>query len=196
MRNSLLGREGYKTALGAWGAILALVCWVSAPLHGSAAQRGRQSVFAAPASSARDHYTVPDSTLLKAGPADSGARAGDSPPGVRRDPFKLPPPPTDDLDGTMMPSSHRPPGPRGLIISELTLNGIVSENSGHDMLAVVTNNTGRAYFLHETEQLYDGSVTKITPQAIYFMETVRDRKGHENVQQVVKWLNPKPGDGQ
>lgn len=92
--------------------------------------------------------------------------------------------------------SHRPPGVHGLLVSELTLDGIVSENSGRDMIAVVTNSTGRAYFLRENEQLFDGRLTKITPQAAYFMETIRDRKGHESVQQVVKWLNSKPGDAQ
>ncbi|MGH9352240.1 MAG: hypothetical protein ACRD2G_08785 [Terriglobia bacterium] len=185
----------FRTALYALGAILVLACCAAAvqPAAGSATSPGRQSVRGSGATRVAGRYLSTDSeTLPKDDPAAGPdvLRSGD-----RRDPFKLPPPP-DSTEGALMLASHRPPGVRGLLVSELKLDGIVSENSGQDMIAVVTNNTGRAYFLRGNEQLYDGSVTKITPQAVYFVETIRDRKGHESVQQVVKWLNSKPGDGQ
>lgn len=95
-----------------------------------------------------------------------------------------------------MLAARRPPGVHGLLVSELTLQGIVSEDSGREMIAVVTNSAGRTYFLRQNEQLFDGKLNKITPQAAYFEETLRDQKGHENVVQVVKWLNSKPGEAQ
>ncbi|MGH9398069.1 MAG: hypothetical protein ACRD18_14615 [Terriglobia bacterium] len=115
-----------------------------------------------------------------------------------RDPFKLPPPPPPPSKGKggASPPANLPPGPRGLIISGLKLEGVVSENSGREMIAVVTNDTDRAYFLRTNEQLYDGAVTRITPQGIFFTEHIRDHHGRESVQVVVKRLNPKPGDGQ
>ncbi len=82
------------------------------------------------------------------------------------------------------------------MIGDLKLEGIVSENSGREMIAVVTNYTDRAYFLRNNERLYDGTVTRITPQEVFFTKRVRDHSGRESDRLVVKRLNPKAGDGQ
>lgn len=191
MRNQVT----FKMAFYAFVAVFVLACCAAGtePTTKSAALPLRKAAPVSQAMRAGDHGLLPASETL---PEDDPSARGDAAPSAgRRDPFKLPPPPDDSESGMMLPS-HRPPGVHGLLVSELTLDGIVSENSGHDMIAVVTNSTGRAYFLRANEQLFDGRLTKITPQAAYFVETIRDRKGHESVQQVVKWLNPKPGDAQ
>lgn len=191
MRN----RVTFRMVFFAFGVVFALACCAAGtePTTKSAAPISRKAAPGSQAIRTADHGLLPASEVL---PEDDPSARGDVEPSAgRRDPFKLPPP-LDASEGGLMLSSHRPPGVRGLLVSDLTLDGIVSENSGHDMIAVVTNSAGRAYFLRENEQLFDGKLTKITPQAAYFVETIRDRKGHESVQQVVKWLNSKPGDAQ
>lgn len=117
-------------------------------------------------------------------------------PAAGRDPFKLPPPPAPHsrVSAHSQWLASRPPGIRGLVISSLKLQGLVSENSGQEMIAVVTNDTGRAYFLRTNQQLYDGAVTRITHQAVYFTERWPDARGRMAVRTVVRWLNPPAGE--
>jgi hypothetical protein len=116
----------------------------------------------------------------------------------KRDPFKLPvilpsKPGINGNGGGQWPI-NRPPGIRGLIISQLKLEGIASEKVDHVMIAVVSDNTHRTYFLREHEELYDGIVTRITPQAVYFIERSKDSRGMENFRTVIKELSSR-GEG-
>lgn len=116
----------------------------------------------------------------------------------KRDPFKLPvilssKPGINGNGGGQWPM-NRPPGIRGLIISQLKLEGIASEKANHVMIAVVSDDTHRAYFLHEHEELYDGIVTRITPQSVYFIERSKDPHGKETFRTVVKQLSSR-GEG-
>lgn len=126
----------------------------------------------------------------------SGAARATLPRPADRDPFKLPPPPAprSKADARSGWPANRPPGVRGLLVGSLQLEGVVSEDSGREMIAVVTNHTGRAYFLRANEQLYDGAVTRITAEAVYFIERRPDSQGRVEVRSVVKWLNPPPGE--
>ncbi|MGH9470416.1 MAG: hypothetical protein ACRD1N_08760 [Terriglobia bacterium] len=115
----------------------------------------------------------------------------------RRDPFKLPAPPAPGAlrhaaDAPQRPAVVLPPGPRGLIVSQLRLEGVVSENAGGEMIAVVTNGTDRAYFLRDGEELYDGAVRRITPGAVYFTERLKSAGGRDV--EVVKRLAPASGE--
>lgn len=129
-------------------------------------------------------------------PVNAAVALPDLPAG--RDPFKLPPPPVPNskLGAGSRWVANRPPGIRGLVVNSLKLEGLVSENSGREMIAVVTNDTGRAYFLRTNEQLYDGAVMRITRQAVYFTERRPDAQGRMAVRTVVKWLNPPAGERQ
>jgi len=119
----------------------------------------------------------------------------------KRDPFKLP----EDLSGKgggggnvmegASPGEVLPPGERGLLISQLTLEGVVREQTDNKMIAVVTNQTKRAYFLHENQSVYNGVVSKITPDAVYFKENVLDVDGRVTTREVVKRLSSAPGEG-
>jgi hypothetical protein len=112
-----------------------------------------------------------------------------------RDPFQVPRPPRNLGHGA---SKNRrpvflPPGPRGLIISQLRLEGIVTERSTHTMIAVVATNTGnRAYFLTVGEELYDGVVIGVSPAAVYFEEQAPGA-GERTSRMVVKALNAVSG---
>ena len=86
-------------------------------------------------------------------------------------------------------------GVRGLLISQLRLEGVVREQTANKMIAVVTNETKRAYFLHENDSVYNGVVSKITPDAVYFKENVLDANGRVTTREVVKRLGSAPGEG-
>jgi hypothetical protein len=111
----------------------------------------------------------------------------------RRDPFRIPPPPSAASAAAM--SGPLPAGAKGLIISQLVLEGIVRMDATGQMIAVVTNNTHRAYFLRESDELYNGVVSKITPEAVYFKAKDLDEKGQLTTIEVVKRLSPHPGEG-
>jgi hypothetical protein len=114
----------------------------------------------------------------------------------RRDPFRLPPPPTP---GGMGPGEQilgpLPPGPRGLLINQLKLEGIVRLDATNTMIAVVDNNANRAYFLRENDAVYDGVVSKITPDSVLFRQNYSEPGGQSGVRDVVKRLSPGPGEG-
>ena len=115
----------------------------------------------------------------------------------KRDPFKLPALLTGKGNGVMdsAPGGDLPPGVRGLLISQLKLEGVVRQQVSNKMIAVVTNETKRAYFLTENESVYNGVVSKITPDAIYFKENVLDGNGRVTTREVMKRLGSAPGEG-
>ena len=117
----------------------------------------------------------------------------------KRDPFKIPLVPTGKGNGEAavdsVPGGALPPGVRGLLISQLRLEGVVRQQIANKMIAVVTNETRRAYFLHESDSVYNGVVSKITPDAIYFKENVLDGNGRVTTREVMKRLGSASGEG-
>jgi len=93
------------------------------------------------------------------------------------------------------PGGVLPTGKRGLLISHLVLQGVVREQTSNKMIAVVTNESKRAYFLTENESVYNGVVSKITPDSVYFKENVLDASGRVTTREVVKRLSAAPGEG-
>lgn len=85
-----------------------------------------------------------------------------------------------------------PPGKAGLQVESLMIQGIVSSPEG--MIAVVANPQQRVYFLHEGDQLFDGSVVKIGMEAITFHEVGRDAFGKPTEREVTKRLNNSSGE--
>ncbi len=88
-----------------------------------------------------------------------------------------------------------PRGKRGLLIAHLMLEGVVREQTANKMTAVVIDERKYAYFLHENESVYNGVVSKITPDAVYFKENVLDSSGRVTTREVVKRLGSAPGEG-
>jgi Tfp pilus assembly protein PilP len=87
------------------------------------------------------------------------------------------------------PSPTCTTGKRCLSIPELILQGTVKDTTGK-MMAVVANSTKRTYFLRENDQVFNGSVEKITSDSIIFREFVKDALGRETAREVVKKLVP------
>jgi len=114
----------------------------------------------------------------------------------RRDPFKAwvaPGAASASTPGGV--SRVLPAGIRGLVISELRLEGIVRQIPANTMIAVVTNYTKRAYFLRVNDMVYNGVVSRITPEAVYFRENTLDASGRVATQEVEKKLGSAPGEG-
>jgi len=139
-------------------------------------------------------------TTIRKGPTESssGSVWGEG----KRDPFKFPtsvsgggPRIGGESISDSSPVGVLPPGVRGLLIAPLKLEGVVREQTANKMIAVVTNETRRAYFLTENESVYNGVVSKITPDAVYFKENVLDANGRVTTREVVKRLVPAPGEG-
>lgn len=76
-------------------------------------------------------------------------------------------------------------GKKCLYIPELVVKGIAKDPDGQ-MLAVVVSNTHRAYFLRENDQVFNGSVEKITTDSVVFREYATDHLGRETAHEVVK----------
>jgi hypothetical protein len=88
-----------------------------------------------------------------------------------------------------------PPGIRGLVIAELRLEGVVRQQPTNTMIAVVTNYTKRAYFLRVNDVVYNGVVSKITSEAVYFKENTLDSSGRVTTHEVEVKLGLAPGEG-
>lgn len=130
--------------------------------------------------------------------APPGPKAGPAPEiAGRRDPFKLPPAPGPGAGGTAEEEEVilACTGKRCLRISQLRLEGTVRLDTTNVMIAVVDTNANRAYFLRENDAIYNGVVSKITPDSVYFQENVKDPSGRVTVREVVKKLGQGPGEG-
>jgi Tfp pilus assembly protein PilP len=103
----------------------------------------------------------------------------------RRDPFVSP----IRSASAVSPASACTSGKRCLAIPELILQGTVRDVSGK-MMAVVSTSNRRTYTLRENDQVFNGSVEKITSDSIIFREYVRDALGRESAREVVKKLGP------
>ncbi|HEX5413841.1 MAG TPA: hypothetical protein VFZ27_18505 [Terriglobia bacterium] len=100
----------------------------------------------------------------------------------KRDPFEAPPAPKAGGGDDLYP---RLPGVRGLVIDQLRLEGIVRDEESGRMIAVVTNGSNLAYFLHLHEEVYNGAVSRITPDAIHFQPNSRDSGNGTEAREVV-----------
>jgi len=103
----------------------------------------------------------------------------------RRDPFVT----VIRSASNIAPTSTCTSGKRCLYIPELVLQGTVRDISGK-MMAVVVTSSKRTYMLRENDQLFNGTVEKITSDSVIFREFVKDNLGREAAHEVVKKLSP------
>ena len=103
----------------------------------------------------------------------------------RRDPFVSP----IRSASAISPTASCTSGKRCLAIPELVLHGTVRDISGK-MMAVVSTSNRRTYTLRENDQVFNGSVEKITSDSIVFREYVKDPLGRETAREVVKKMGP------
>ena len=162
-------------------AILAAVIGVSLAAGVQAQTTGGQAnaaqALAAQASGAQT--SAPPRAPQAAAQAPPSGAAG------RRDPFR---PLVVKGKGDEVPA-RLPPGKAGLVIGQLVVQGIVRGLNG-EWIAVVDNNTKRAYFLYVGDELYNGVVARIAADSVVFDERVIDAAGRARTREVVKRLNP------
>jgi Tfp pilus assembly protein PilP len=109
----------------------------------------------------------------------------------RRDPFLNPlalrkaQKPVEDEEE---PRGQAPPGIGGMFIAQVTLQGVASQDG--DMTAIFRGTDGRAYFLHEGDRLYDGTLTKIGADNATLTREKKFRSGKVLREEVTKRLRP------
>ncbi len=108
---------------------------------------------------------------------------------AKRDPFESL---LSRASATNAPPENLPPGRAGLVVSTLSIDGVVKAPSG--MIAVVSNPQHRVYFLREGDKLYDGSVDHITLEAVSFHEIGKDAFGKSVEREVTKRLYATSGE--
>jgi hypothetical protein len=137
---------------------------------------------------AKSHKAKP-AAARKSAPSSGAMRTE-----AQRDPFKIPP----IMSGTgagLGITGPLPPGKRGLVIGAMRLEGLVREDKTNTMIAVVANQTNRAYFLREHDELYNGVVSKITSDSVYFAENYLDNVGKVQTREVALKLGGASGEG-
>ena len=168
-----------KTWLAAWVMFGALLVSTTVPASGRP-ESGRG--IRTPAGAVSDTRSKKDRHILAAERARVSAFR------EKRDPFKVPHPPSPGAKGDL-PEVPLPPGSRGLVIGAIQLKGIVREEDTDEMIAVVTNRANLAYFLHVHDQVYNGVVQKITPDSVYFKQDIQEADGKLSSREVVLKLN-------
>ena len=108
-------------------------------------------------------------------------------PAGRRDPF------ISLLARTQLaaPEAQRPEGVPGLLIDEISIQGIFELN-GRMFSQVQTADKEKSYLIQEGDQLYDGEVVSITQNEVVFKQLVNDPSVIKPFREVVKKLNPEP----
>ena len=107
---------------------------------------------------------------------------------AKRDPFQ-------PLVSNTKPShGPLPPGKAGLIIGTVHVDGTVKSPGG--MLAVVSNEERRVYFIREGDKLYDGDVEKIGLDGVTFKENSKDAFGKPVERMVTKRIYQSAGEQQ
>lgn len=69
-------------------------------------------------------------------------------------------------------SANRPPGLPGVLISEVTVKGILKDPSG--FIAMIEAPDKKTYIVRSGQKLMDGSVKSITPDSVVFSQDVND----------------------
>jgi len=109
----------------------------------------------------------------------------------RRDPFvnPVPKPKAPEPEIPVV----RPPGLRGVLITEIALVGIVSSKEPGMNKAVVKAPGNKIYFVAGGDELFDAVVKEIRPDAVVFTQTPRGQS-RTPVRDVVRTLAPAPGE--
>jgi Tfp pilus assembly protein PilP len=84
--------------------------------------------------------------------------------------------------------ANRPPGPGGLLISEVTVKGIVRDRSG--FIAMIQGGDTKTYMVRVGEKLMDGSVKSISSDVVVFSQDVNDPLSTIKQKEVRKSVRP------
>jgi hypothetical protein len=164
------------------GVVIA-IAWVAASLQGQM-PGGQASAAQSLAAQATSAQPAP-AAVPAAAPAPAPAPPPQVAAGGRRDPFR---PLVVRGVNDVLPVCTSP-GKGQLVVGQVTLQGIVRGLTGQWM-AVVDNNTNRAYFLYMGDNLCNGTVSRITADSLVIEERVTDQAGRTRTREVIKQLAP------
>jgi hypothetical protein len=157
------------------------------------AQQGTQSpkpaAKASKAKPAKAHKGVVSTSTPEQG-ATAPAPENPEPIVSRRDPFT----PLVSVPHGGGGPEHLPPGKAGLVVATVRVDGAVKSPNG--MIAVVSNQDQRVYFVREGDRLYDGNVEKISLDGVTFKENSKDAFGKSVERLVTKRIYSSAGEQQ
>lgn len=84
--------------------------------------------------------------------------------------------------------ANRPAGPPGLLISEVTVKGIVRDRSG--FIAMIQGADTKTYMVRVGEKLMDGTVKSISAEVVVFSQDVNDPLSTIKQKEVRKSVRP------
>lgn len=139
----------------------------------------------APPASTPPAGTAPAAGADKNVPPPPGAGYSYDPSG-RRDPFVS----LAGRGGDMpAPGTTRPQGVPGLLVSEVTVKGVLKSPKG-GLIALVQGPDNRTYIIRAGDKVWDGSVKAITPDAVVFSQDVNDPLSLVKQREVRKAIRP------
>ncbi|MCP4662591.1 MAG: hypothetical protein GY856_44920 [bacterium] len=169
-----------RARIGTLGTLLLLLC---APIAGQEEEfipEEDASESAAADFSAIDDLLRQDADVL----ANPSTYSYD--PGARRDPFRSLAT-TRDFDEEV--DRERPPGPGGLLIDEIEVEGVFMLVDG-PVAQVLSASQDTSFLLRPGDQLWDGDVVSISLDEVIFKQSVNDPTALKPFREVVKRLNP------
>lgn len=143
-------------------------CWLGGAVV--QAQAPAPTAPAAPVAAPSDNLPAPP-------PDFSYAAAG------RRDPFMTL---TRGVTTIKDTPGSRPAGAAGILVDELTVNGIVLANGNY--VAMVSGATKQTVSVRPGTRLFDGTVQSITPRAVVILQQVSDPLSLQKQREVRKLL--------
>lgn len=108
-------------------------------------------------------------------------------PAGRRDPFV-----TLTGRGGDLPTEgggSRPPGIAGVLVSEVTVKGVIKSSKG-GFIALVQSPDNHTYLIHPGDKVFDGTVKTITQDAVVFSQDVNDPLSLVKQREVRKTIRP------
>ncbi|MGB9241821.1 MAG: hypothetical protein WCC03_00590 [Candidatus Acidiferrales bacterium] len=176
-----------KSSATVW-AVLALSFTLSSAAGAQSAPAKSAARKAKVASSKKPAPASSEAKTSEAGTNDPAPAMKSDAVTAKRDPFQ-------PLVSNTKPShGPLPPGKAGLIIGTVHVDGTVKSPSG--MMAVVSNEERRVYFIREGDKLYDGDVEKIGLDGVTFKENSKDAFGKPVERIVTKRIYQSAGEQQ
>jgi hypothetical protein len=161
-----------------WGILVTAILFAG-PRALAQAQAGAQAASQARAASQQA------SPQGQSQPAAQSQQARATPPAgsQQRDPFRPIEIKRENQAVDLVPNCTQS-GMAGTLVSQVQLQGIASDVEGR-WIAVVGNNTGRAYFLRANDPLCNGVVTRVEQGSLAMERIINDSFGRTRAEEVV-----------
>ena len=109
----------------------------------------------------------------------------------RRDPFVNPVP--KPVSAAPLLPIARPPGLKGVLLSEATVTAIVVSKEAPELTrAAITTPGNKTYFAHKGDALFDAVVRDIQRDAVVFELASKDKEGKTTTREVVRKIRSTP----